>query len=292
MTGAASGIGAATAAELSKRGMAVLVADINGEAANGQAEAINASGGRALGTQVDVAEEADIQRMMTLAVDSFGHLDLLHNNAAATQDSVNDEDILTMDVAIWDRTMAVNLRGAMLGCKHAIPYMLQSGGGVIVNTSSGAGTLAEPSQSAYAGSKAAMHLTRSVAVQYGKKNIRCVSVAPGITMAPEIQDHIRHSGWLQMMERHHLTPSRGTPRDVARLVAFLAVRLGSIHHRMYRSGRRRHHHRSPMRRNSRQGHRHFLMVWSTEPMNSNELAVAPARHRPPTAWTFRFHGHH
>ena len=149
VTGAASGIGAATAAELSERGMAVLVADINGEAANGQAEAINASGGRALGAQVDVAEEADIQRMITLAVDSFGHLDLLHNNAAATQDSVNDEDILTMDVAIWDRTMAVNLRGAMLGCKHAIPYMLQTGGGVIVNTSSGAGTLAEPVRVAY-----------------------------------------------------------------------------------------------------------------------------------------------
>jgi NAD(P)-dependent dehydrogenase (short-subunit alcohol dehydrogenase family) len=223
VTGAASGIGAATAAELSERGMAVLVADINGEAANDRADAINSSGGRALGAQVDVSEEADIERMIRLAVESFGQLDLLHNNAAATQDSVNDADILTMDLAIWDRTMAVNLRGAMLGCKHAIPYMLQTGGGVIVNTSSGAGTLAEPVRVAYGASKAALNsLTRSVAVQYGKENIRCVAIAPGITMAPEIQDHIRDSGWLQMMERHHLTPILGTPRDIARLVAFLA----------------------------------------------------------------------
>jgi NAD(P)-dependent dehydrogenase (short-subunit alcohol dehydrogenase family) len=142
VTGAASGIGAATAAELAERGMSVLVADINGDAAENQAEAIGSSGGTAVGVGVDVSEELDVARMLDLAVDHFGRLDLLHNNAAATADSLNDADIVDMDVKLWDRTMAVNLRSAMLGCKHAIPHMLSGGGGVIVNTSSGAGTLA------------------------------------------------------------------------------------------------------------------------------------------------------
>ncbi|HEX3793883.1 MAG TPA: SDR family oxidoreductase [Acidimicrobiales bacterium] len=223
VTGAGAGIGAATVAELAERGMSVVAADINGEAASAQAEAIDASDGRVVAAQVDVSEETDVARMLKLAVDTFGRLDLLYNNAAATQVSVEDADIAEMDVAIWDRTMAVNLRGAMLGCKHAIPHMLRSGGGVIINASSGAGTLAEPIRVAYGASKAALNsLTRSVAVQYGKHNIRCVSIAPGITMATETQDLIRETGWFQMMGRHHLTPDLGTPRDIARLVAFLA----------------------------------------------------------------------
>jgi NAD(P)-dependent dehydrogenase (short-subunit alcohol dehydrogenase family) len=223
VTGAASGIGAATAAELAERGMSVLVADINGDGASAHAAAISSSGGTAIGVQVDVAEEPDVARMVKLAVESFGRLDLLHNNAAATADSVNDADIVEMDVEVWDRTMAVNLRGAMLGCKHAIPYMLRDGGGVIVNTSSGAGTVAEPIRTAYGASKAGMNsLTRSVAVQHGKQNIRCVAIAPGITLAPEAQAYLGESRWLQMMSRHHLTPYLGTPRDIARLVAFLA----------------------------------------------------------------------
>ena len=223
VTGAASGIGAATAAELAERGMAVLVADINGDTAAIQADNINTSGGQAVSASVDVSGEADVAQMLDLAVRSFGRLDLLHNNAAATQHSVADADIVAMDVEVWDHTMAVNLRGAMLGCKHAIPHMLRNGGGVIVNTSSGAGTLAEPVRVAYGASKAALNsLTRSVAVQYGKQNIRCVSIAPGITMATEVQDLIGETQWLQMMGRHHLTPYLGTPRDIARLVAYLA----------------------------------------------------------------------
>ena len=223
VTGAASGIGAATAAELAERGVSVLVADINGDGAERQAAAINSTGGTAIWTQADVSEEAEVAQMIALAAGTFGRLDVLHNNAAATSDSVKDEDIARMDVALWDRTMAVNLRGAMLGCKHAIPEMIRGGGGVIINTSSGAGTLAEPIRTAYGASKAALNsLTRSVAVQYGKRNIRCVAIAPGITMATEAQDYLADSAWLQMMKRHHLTPYLGEPRDIARLVAFLA----------------------------------------------------------------------
>ncbi len=222
VTGAASGIGAAVAAEAAACGAAVVLADVNREGAHRVAEWINETGGRAIGIGVDVSSEDDVRSMVELAVTSFGGLDFLHNNAAATSSSVGDDDLLRMDVDLWDLTMAVNLRGPMLGCKHAIPHMLERNGGVIVNTSSGAGTLAEPVRAAYGASKAALNsLTRSIAVQYGKRGIRAVSIAPGIILAPEANDALAGTSWLDMMARHHLTPRLGSPLDVAKLVAFL-----------------------------------------------------------------------
>ncbi len=236
VTGGASGIGAATAAELASRGAAVVVADINEASALVRAEQIRASGGSAIGIAVDVADESAVTRMIESAVDNFGGLDILHNNAAAIAESIDDGDIAAMDVHVWDRTMAVNVRGAVLGCKHAIPQLLSRGGGVIINTSSGAGTLAEPVRAAYAASKAALNsLTRSVAVQYGKQGIRCVAVAPGITMDPQVQGHIGETEWFRMMQSSHLTTRLGVPNDIAKFVAYLASDdasfiSGSVHH--------------------------------------------------------------
>jgi NAD(P)-dependent dehydrogenase (short-subunit alcohol dehydrogenase family) len=236
VTGAASGIGAATATELATRGAVVVVADINEASALQRAEQIRASGGSAIGIAVDVADESAVARMIASAVDNFGGLDILHNNAAAIAESIDDGDIAAMDVHVWDRTMAVNVRGAVLGCKHAIPHLLSRGGGVIINTSSGAGTLAEPVRVAYAASKAALNsLTRSVAVQYGKQGIRCVAVAPGITMDPEVQGHISETEWFRMMQSSHLTKQLGVPQDIAKFVAYLASDnasfiSGSVHH--------------------------------------------------------------
>jgi NAD(P)-dependent dehydrogenase (short-subunit alcohol dehydrogenase family) len=223
VTGGSGGIGGATVSEFAAEGAAIVVADIDEAGAKLHAATVNEAGGNAIGIGVDVSDENAVREMVSAAVDTFGRLDILHNNAAATGDSLQDDDLVEMSVDLWDRTMAVNLRGPMLGCKHAIPRMLERGGGVIINTSSGAGTLAEPVRTAYGASKAALNsLTRSVAVQYGKQGIRSVAVAPGITLPPERLEQIAETEWFQMMSRHHLTPRLGTPRDIAKLVAFLA----------------------------------------------------------------------
>jgi NAD(P)-dependent dehydrogenase (short-subunit alcohol dehydrogenase family) len=235
VTGSARGIGAACAMELARRGASVVVADIDGDGAVAHAGRIEGDGGTALGVQADVSYESSVVEMIYAAISAFGRLDILHNNAAATHKSVEDRDVTTMDVEVWDVTMAVNLRGAFLGCKYAIPHMLERGGGVIVNTSSGAGTLAEPVRLAYGASKAALDsLTRGIAVQYGKQGIRCVAVAPGITLGEEARAALEGTAWLDTMARNHLTPYLGVPEDVAQLVAFLVSDdarfiTGSVH---------------------------------------------------------------
>ena len=223
VTGAGGGIGAACAKALSSAGAAVLVTDIVGENAEKVAGEITESGGRASSVAVDVAEESQVASMIDHAISTFGRLDILHNNAAATGASVNDHDLLEMDPGVWDLTMAVNLRGPMLGAKHAIPRMIASGGGVVINTSSGAGILAEPTRPAYGASKAGLNsLTRYIAVRYGKQGIRSVAVAPGITLGQPARDALESTEWLAMMRRHHLSTDLGRPEDIGHLVAFLA----------------------------------------------------------------------
>ncbi|MFD7896959.1 SDR family NAD(P)-dependent oxidoreductase [Streptomyces sp. NPDC059568] len=223
VTGAGGGIGAACAAELAQRGAAVLLADVNGDAAQARAAEIIRDGGQAHGIQTDVQDEQAVKAMVEEAVTRFGRLDILENNAAATAASVGDDDLLTMDSNLWDLTMAVNLRGPMLGCKYAIPAMKQSRGGVIINISSGSGVIGEPTRFAYGASKAALNsMTRSIAARYGKDNIRCVAVMPGITLSEQAIQALSQTQWLKMMQRHHTTPRLGHPQDIAKFVAFVA----------------------------------------------------------------------
>jgi NAD(P)-dependent dehydrogenase (short-subunit alcohol dehydrogenase family) len=224
VTGAASGIGAATARVLAREGAAVVVADIDGPGAEAVAGQIDATGGRAIGVAVDVTEEDQVAAMVATAVGRFGGLDILHSNAALQDPEVmaRDLSITDMDTDLWDRVMRVNLRGYMLGAKHAVPAMLARGGGVIIHTASGTGLQGELARPAYGTSKAAIiGFTRNVAAQYGKQGIRCVALALGLVATEGLKRNMPQPAQ-DMMLGHHLTPRLGEPEDVGEVVSFLA----------------------------------------------------------------------
>src|SRR5947209_19057531 len=167
-------------------GASVVVADIDGSAADRVAGEL----GSAVVAEVDVSDESSVVRMVETAVGSFGGLDVLHNNASDASTAAADTDIVTLDMAVFDRLVAVNLKGVFMGCKHAIPRMLARGGGSIVNTASIDGFVGRGVRAAYGASKAGVVLlTKSVAAQYGSRGIRCNAVAPGLTLTPGAVDN-------------------------------------------------------------------------------------------------------
>jgi NAD(P)-dependent dehydrogenase (short-subunit alcohol dehydrogenase family) len=221
VTGSGSGIGRAAAQRLAREGARVVVADINEQSAEETVDQITEAGGDARAQWVDVSEEDAVAAMCRAAVDEFGALHLLHSNAADVAIITRDLDVTSMDIEVWDRTLAVNLRGALLGAKHAIPYMLAAGGGAIVNTSSCAGQFGDLSRVAYGVSKAGIDsLTRYVATLYGKQGIRCNAVAPGVVATPALMANVPPEE-IEMYERSAVTPKLGKPNDVAGVVAFL-----------------------------------------------------------------------
>jgi NAD(P)-dependent dehydrogenase (short-subunit alcohol dehydrogenase family) len=222
--GSATGIGAACARTLADRGAIVIVADVAVEAAERTAAQIAASGGRAVATRCDVSTEADVAAAVALAETRYGQLNIVHNNAAAMNLVPKDRPVAEEDAEHWDLTMAVNLRGQMLGCKHAVRAMIRCGGGSIINTSSAAALAGELTQTAYGVSKAAVaQLTRSVATQYGRKGVRCNAVLPGfIQVERQRTADTASAEFRQSLARNHLTPYLGEPQDIANVVAFLA----------------------------------------------------------------------
>jgi NAD(P)-dependent dehydrogenase (short-subunit alcohol dehydrogenase family) len=221
VTGAGSGIGRATAVRMAGEGAAVVVADINLDGAAQTVHTIQTDGGRAVAQWVDVAEEDAVVEMIGAALSSFGRLDCLHNNAANVAVVPQDLDIVGMAVDVWDATMAVNVRGPMLGCKHAIPHMVEVGGGAIVNTSSCAGQMGDLLRPAYGASKAAVDsLTRYVATLYGKQGVRCNAIAPGVIQTPSLTANVTPEE-LAKLEDNMCTTYLGLPEDIADAVVFL-----------------------------------------------------------------------
>ncbi|HEY6871051.1 MAG TPA: SDR family oxidoreductase [Novosphingobium sp.] len=223
VTGAANpgNIGAESAAVMAREGASVVLADVNEDLLVETTRDLAGRGYSVASCVADVSSEAAIKALIAFTVERFGRLDVIDNNAART---VVGADLLVtdMDVELWDQTFAVNARGTMLMCKHAIPEMIKSGGGSIINISSGTAVGGNFFTTAYASSKGAVEvLTRYIATQYGPHGIRCNAIAPGpietsslkYGLSPELREIFR---------RHTLTGQYGQPSEIGEVVAFLA----------------------------------------------------------------------
>jgi NAD(P)-dependent dehydrogenase (short-subunit alcohol dehydrogenase family) len=220
--GGASGLGSATARRLGQEGCRVLVGDIAIDGAESTAGAIRASGGQASAFLCDLSDPSSIQSLFAAAVDHFGGVDATFNVGADMSTLPADTDLVDIDLDVWDRVMAVNLRGYVCAMKQAIPRMLEGGGGAIVNMSSAAAFQGEPARPAYATAKAGIGaLTRHVASRWGKEGIRCNAVAPGFTATKTIKSVPQWPDLEAAALKRMRSPRVGEPDDVASLVAFL-----------------------------------------------------------------------
>ncbi|HVW32461.1 MAG TPA: SDR family oxidoreductase [Acidimicrobiia bacterium] len=224
VTGAAAGLGRASALALAQCGSSVVVADKNLAGAQDAVAEIADAGGAALAVEVDVAQDEPVRDMVRRTVERFGGLDLLMNNAAELTPEVaaGDGNVVSTDLAVWNRVLAVNLTGTMLGCRYAVPEMVRRGKGSIINMSSVSSMLADVDHCAYGASKAGINnLTKSVAAAFGKQGIRCNAIAAGVVVNDQIRARHGRSS-LDELESHHLTPRLGVPGDIAQAVVFLA----------------------------------------------------------------------
>jgi NAD(P)-dependent dehydrogenase (short-subunit alcohol dehydrogenase family) len=185
ITGGASGIGRATAERLVHEGAAVVVADLDESLGAETIKALEAKGGRAAFVKADITNEADSARMLHTAVDRFGRVDILYNNAGI---GLGRSNFQSVDVARWRRVLEVDLVGVILGCHLAAPIMEKSGGGVIVNTASMAGLYPFKEDPVYGAAKAGVvNFTYSLAPWASRLNIRVNCVCPGVVDTPLVR---------------------------------------------------------------------------------------------------------
>jgi NAD(P)-dependent dehydrogenase (short-subunit alcohol dehydrogenase family) len=231
VTGGAGNIGKATAKLLAAEGAAVTVADLGVDAAAAVVAEIEAAGGTARAQATDVTDPDAVAAMVNDTVAAFGGLDVLHNNAAAIALNGKDQDVVTMDLDTWYRVLDVNLTGPMLGCRFAIPALLERGGGAIVNTASAAAFYGSRTLAAYGTSKAGLvALTRYVATAYGDRGIRCNAVAPGVVVDADAQAALGGpmGDTLRKYTTSHLVGRLGYPEEIAAAVAYLASDDGAF----------------------------------------------------------------
>jgi len=220
VTGAAGGIGRATALELARAGAKVAVADIDLEPAQDTVRLIEKDGGSALAVRVDVSDSASVAVMVKTTVDRFGRLDFAHNNAGVMGGS---RPVVEMPDEVWQRGIGVMLTGVFYCMKHEIPAMLRGGGGAIVNTSSGAGLIGVPNQADYVAAKhGVIGLTKTAALENITKNVRINSICPGTARSRMVD------GWLQGSEEAerqiaalHPIGRIAEPEEIARVVCWL-----------------------------------------------------------------------
>ncbi len=222
ITGAASGIGRATALLLAREGAAVAVVDRDEAGARAVAAEIMQAGGRAIAVPADVALAADCRRAVERTVSELGGLDILFNNAGI----IRRASVIGTSEEDWDRVMAVNVKAVFLMSKYAVPVMEAAGGGAIVNTGSGWGLMGGGNAVAYCASKGAVvNMTRAMAIDHGAANIRVNCICPGDTDTPLLHGEARQLGVpeAQFMAQAADRPLRrvGRPEDIAEAVLYL-----------------------------------------------------------------------
>ncbi|AKU25230.1 SDR family NAD(P)-dependent oxidoreductase [Geobacillus stearothermophilus] len=220
VTGGASGIGRATAIRFAEEGAKVAVSDIDEAGGEETVRRIREKGGEAIFVKADVSDSGQVKQLVQTAVEAFGGLHILFNNAGIGHSEVRSTDLSEEE---WDRVIDVNLKGVFLGIKYAVPALKESGGGAIVNTSSLLGIKGKKYESAYNASKAGVILlTKNAALEYGKFNIRVNAIAPGVIdtniITPWKQDERK---W-PIISKANALGRIGTPEEVANAVLFLA----------------------------------------------------------------------
>lgn len=219
--GSASGLGAASARRLASEGASVCLADTNIDGARSVADMIARDNGEAIAVHCDIADEASPRAAVAALQEAFGPLDGAHINAADMRVLSTDLDAVDIDLDIFDRTLAVNLRGHLLCTRAIVPSLLSNGGGAIVYTSSPAAEAAEPTRVAYAVSKAGLNaLMRHVASRWGREGITANCIAPGVTPTEASTASVGTEFEAALLAR---TPHTrlGIPNDQAAMVAML-----------------------------------------------------------------------
>jgi NAD(P)-dependent dehydrogenase (short-subunit alcohol dehydrogenase family) len=227
VTGGAGGIGKGVALALAQAGANVVVADIDIEGGEATVRQIRQAGSRALFVRTDVAWNADVEAVVAAAVEAFGRLDIAFNNAGI---ELENQRMADSDEELFDRMIAINVKGVWLCMKHEINQMLKQGGGVIVNAASVAGLVGAPKHAIYAASKhAVVGLTKSAAAEYGRKGIRINDVCPGVIRTSMLDRALeREEASEEAMVRLHPIGRLGEIEDVAAAVLWLCSDASSF----------------------------------------------------------------
>jgi len=222
VTGGAGGVGRATALHFAREGARVVVADLDGDGAESVAGEVREAGGDACAFRVDVSVESEVGDMISFAERELGKVNIVFNNAGIFHD--DDVSVLDTSEAVWERVMAVNLKGVFFGCKHGIPAMLRAGGGSLINTSSLVALMgAAVSQCAYTASKGGvLALTREIAVEFARRGIRANALCPGPLNTELIAGLFSDAAAKQRRLVHIPIGRLGESEEIAAAAVFLA----------------------------------------------------------------------